>query len=894
MPPGAGKTAVGLEAARRLGQRTLVLVPNNAVLGQWADTWNNAFPGAGSEAASMCGTDRTLDQPLTVLTYQSIAVIKESTSAGERHASTRVAQAGGAPGRAAVLDLLHPNGREVIDKAAGLGPWTLVLDECHHLLALWGELVRAIVEILGPSTSVIGLTATPPAALGKWQRDLSEDLFGSVDFEVPTPALVKEGDLAPYQELVYLTAPTPDEDTWLLSQTSRFEDLQLALIDRQLGTVPLLEWLRRRVVERGTPALSWGAFEAIEPKLALAALRFAHAGLLPVPPDARLREKHRFPPDADDWVNILSDFCVGHLQQSDAAEDAEALAAIKKELPGLGYRLTKNGVRVSTSPVDRLCGLSESKVAGAVHILETEFETLGFDLRAVVLCDFETQSSRPTASWQSTHGPLTTESGSARLMFSTLAGASGTPLDPLLITGQTFACPEELAPDLVGFGAELGFSPSAEPLEEGPGLMRIEGLTTRESVAVATRFYEAGHSRVLVGTRGLLGEGWDCAVVNVCLDLTTATTPTAITQMRGRSLRLDPTRPAKVANNWNVCCVASNHPRGNVDYDRLVRKHTAYFGPTAEGLIESGLGHCDPELSPFGPPSDGMVITARALQRAADRDGAHDRWRIGQPYEGIQAATLRIRSERGLGEGRAGLPLTALQPSVDGGKTHSGRAATVGLGALVLAAVPGATTGLTLGAGAGVGGAAAGGLAGGLGLGLVSALQGKRLDADDPALERLARAVVEALHATGAISGTTIAVAPTADGWTRCELTDVPEHESRRFAEAFDELLGPLATPKYLIGRVIVTVPATRWRRLAYLARANLGLALDAAVSWHAVPAVLSGSKAKRQAFADAWAKHVGPARLVDAGSAEGAAVLDLFRGEDPFSILTQMRTTWY
>jgi superfamily II DNA or RNA helicase len=31
MPPGSGKTVLGLELARRLGQRTLVLTPNTAV-----------------------------------------------------------------------------------------------------------------------------------------------------------------------------------------------------------------------------------------------------------------------------------------------------------------------------------------------------------------------------------------------------------------------------------------------------------------------------------------------------------------------------------------------------------------------------------------------------------------------------------------------------------------------------------------------------------------------------------------------------------------------------------------------------------------------------------------------------------------------------------------------
>jgi hypothetical protein len=160
-------------------------------------------------------------------------------------------------------------------------------------------------------------------------------------------------------------------------------------------------------------------------------------------------------------------------------------------------------------------------------------------------------------------------------------------------------------------------------------------------------------------------------------------------------------------------------------------------------------------------------------------------------------------------------------------------------------------------------------------------------------VERLACAVAEALHAVDVTSGPSVALSSTVDGWTRCELVDVPREDSAAFAEAFDELLAPLSEPRWLIGRVVITPPVGHRQRTVYAARASLGLPLAAAVSWHAVPAPLAGSKAKRAALAAAWIRHVGPARLLAADSPEGQAVLDLFRGEDPFSILTQMRTTW-
>ena len=55
VPPGGGKTLIGLEAARRLGRRAVVLCPNTAIQAQWMAQWQASFgpdvvppPPAGS------------------------------------------------------------------------------------------------------------------------------------------------------------------------------------------------------------------------------------------------------------------------------------------------------------------------------------------------------------------------------------------------------------------------------------------------------------------------------------------------------------------------------------------------------------------------------------------------------------------------------------------------------------------------------------------------------------------------------------------------------------------------------------------------------------------------------------------------------------------------------
>ncbi|CKO47140.1 Type III restriction enzyme%2C res subunit [Mycobacterium tuberculosis] len=661
LPPGAGKTMIGLEAARRLGRRSLVLVPNTAVQAQWAAAWDNSFPSS-DRSASKCGTERGLASAMNVLTYQSLAVIDAETDSTVRREVLRNRD------QQALLDLLHPNGRAVIERAATLGPWTLVLDECHHLLATWGALVSALASVLGAQTALIGLTATPATELTAWQHTLHDELFGTADFVIPTPALVREGDLAPYQELVYLTQPTPEEQAWIGTHRARFADLMLALIDQKVGSMSLAAWLHTRIVDRATREgnqIAWSTFERAEPDLACSGLRFAYDGLIPLPDGVRLREQHRIAPDAQDWVNVLTDFSVGHLQQSADPRDAHALTAIKRVLPGLGYRLTSRGVRVATSPVDRLCALSESKIAATAHILDTEDAVLGARLRALVLCDFESMTGALPTSLKG--APVSEQSGSAQLVAAMLAASDHrrrTPLHALLVTGQTFACPAAIEDDLIAFCAERGALVTAEPLDAHPSLRVMRGtggFTPRTWVALATEYFLAGRARVLVGTRSLLGEGWDCAAVNVNIDLTSATTQAAITQMRGRAIRNDPSDGHKVADNWSVCCIATEHPRGDADYLRLVRKHDGYYAATPQGLIESGVTHCDPSLSPYGPPvTDTHAITARALQRVAERAQARSWWRIGEPYEGVDVAPIRVRSRQPLGVAAPRIPASAL------------------------------------------------------------------------------------------------------------------------------------------------------------------------------------------------------------------------------------------
>ena len=155
LPPGAGKTLVGLEVVRRERRRALVLVPNTAVQAQWVAQWGQHVRTEDGSTPQAAGTDRSFAGGLTVLTYQALAVLGRAADDDDADTDVERAQRRSAARRsrttvlrtgtpAELLDLLHPNARAAVDQAAGRGPWTLVLDEAHHLLELGaGSSVRS-------------------------------------------------------------------------------------------------------------------------------------------------------------------------------------------------------------------------------------------------------------------------------------------------------------------------------------------------------------------------------------------------------------------------------------------------------------------------------------------------------------------------------------------------------------------------------------------------------------------------------------------------------------------------------------------------------------------------------------------------------------------------------
>ena len=166
---------------------------------------------------------------------------------------------------------------------------------------------------------------------------------------------------------------------------------------------------------------------------------------------------------------------------------------------------------------------------------------------------------------------------------------------------------------------------------------------------------------------------------------------------------------------------------------------------------------------------------------------------------------------------------------------------------------------------------------------------------DVPSLEAVAAAVADALAAAGltTLGSGALAVDVHPGGEYRFRLLGT-EADAATFATAFDEAIGPVGAPRYLVSRYThATLSDSRPIRTRAAARHALRRAAAAGEAWHPVPTVLGRNRRSAARYLAAWTTWVGDGRLVASAQPEGAGILAAVSGDDPFAATTVVRRHW-
>jgi superfamily II DNA or RNA helicase len=923
-PPGSGKTLVGIEIARRIGRPCVTFSPTTTIQEQWRDKVRLFLPDGADDSplvAAAVSTDPSRLGAVSSLTYQSLATqtqerefldrlgleawLRELIEDGGRDTDgarayvDRIAERAPAVhrreiakrairekrgvlagGEAGIHELLHPNAIDLIDRIVAGGTGCVILDEAHHLLDYWSLILADLIGRL-PDALVVGLTATPPASAEPDELANYLRLVNGIDFEVPTPAVVRDGYLAPYQDLVLLTRPTDRE--------RRFLDEQDRLLHQAIAGMtsdPRFDaWLVGRI-NRPAGDVGWESLLRDEFDFAVAGVRRLLAGGVVLAEDIELADALRQPPTLDDDLAILRAWSLDVLRLSADPADAERLADLRAVLRTLGMVMTETGWRSAASPLDRVLAYSESKVEGLLDILRTEARAMGERLRVAVITDHE---RAPALATRRLAEVLDEESGGAvRAIRALVADQATLALNPIMVTGRTVLVAEPWSESFVAhlraYFAERDLVVELTARAVEPGLVEIDGTgpawRPRHYVALVTELLERGVTRCIVGTRGLLAEGWDSLALNTLVDLTTAGTFASVNQIRGRSIRLDPREPRKVANNWDVVCYEPELEEGDRDLRRLIGKHGYTWGLGSGDRIVRGVAHVDERIPLLGGrtmtplprtgPTAGQ-INRTALRRAADRVDAYRRWAVGSPYDNfVFNGTVLERPEQALRTSFTfGRSLRALLNLIVVALAYYA-VLLVGNGAEVAARAPSPLNlffllGLFV-----------------LPLVLVSPLVVRYVRAAfielpvDSNLADFGRAIAEAFRSTG--------LAPMSPDQVRVRVNEIATYdvvlESRdkeavdAFATAYHELFAPIVDQRYLVTRDESAISGTFYAPVWYVLRRLFTFARRRRVSYHPVPAAFSRRREMADSFVVAWKRWVGGGELVYTRSSAGMDIL--------------------
>ncbi|MDP6661763.1 MAG: DEAD/DEAH box helicase family protein, partial [Candidatus Thalassarchaeaceae archaeon] len=864
-PPGSGKTVLGLYVWSDLVRLpTLVLSPNSAIQAQWIARAKELFHLDGRE--EQIGTDPKNPGILTSLTYQSITLPKRggrglddaalelwisnlmtpseddgSVEAEDRESALawiadledknpdyhsdrlgryrkKVRDDFANHGNA--LWVLHESAKANLMRLSEVGIGLIILDECHHLMEHWGKVLIEAREFLG-NPIVLGLTATPPDEDNDASADRYFDLFGEVDYEVPVPALVRDSNLSPYQDLAYFVRPSPDELSYIANVDEDFKgligELRRGPEGDKKGRTPRLEvWLARVLDGLMLPAgaaKDWVSFRRRDPRLADAARAYLTAGGLSLPPGVPEPEDELVATGSsmDTVMTVLDRYIRNGLMRSESKEDHALAEEAKEKLRMLGVQITEGGVRACASPVGRVMAYASAKYGALREILSAEMQALGADIRAVIITDFEKTSATALV-----EGVLDDEAGGAVAAYRAVLSSEATDrLDPVLMTGTTVLVDDDLLnrifPRFEEWASERQLDIKFDYVERG-GYFEIRGRgkdwLPRNYTMMITEMFQEGVTKCLVGTRGLLGEGWDASRINVLVDLTTVTTSMSINQLRGRSFRLDKLWPEKVANNWDIVCLAEEFAKGFDDYHRFKRKHKQLYGVCDDGAIEKGVGHVHAaftEVKPEGVSETMDVFNEEMVRRARNRSRTRELWGIGEPFDAVPREAIEVKG--GFGGGFPPMRRIGLAEWSDE--------------SLVLAIA----------------------------------------DAVACSLQALGELGPKARIAGGSRGG----------GWMRSYLEDSTEKESAIFAEAMQEVLGPLENPRYIISREVRMVSET-W--LSNILPEVIGKYFRAGKNvlamYHAVPKRLCKNKEDAGVFQQQWNWKVSPGEVMYGHSKDG------------------------
>ena len=615
--PGSGKTTVGIELIARFDKPALVLVPTVTIREQWVDRIRQAFLEDEDQVTSLVSQNLKDMKQITIATYQAFHSAMQQVQFQEDNGE--------------VEDFV---GFDLLARLKERGVETLCLDECHHLRNEWWKSLEDFRKNY-QQLQVISLTATPPydSEPELWDRYLQ--MCGEIDQEITVPELVKGDTLCPHQDFVYICFPTKEEDKRL----EEFEETKWQYVSHLVDEPEFKELIASSKVLNGQISAD---LLLEDPKYLSALLIYLHSQKLEIPQYLKdLIGSKSLPSLNYYWMEVLLQ---GVLYQTPDWYQAspDYIKEIERDMKARGLIEKRQVFLVKSKANDQILNQSLGKLAGIASIFETECASLGQNLRQLVLADY---IRKDFVSYLGDDQAPITQLG-VLPYFETIrrsAQKQGLSVPIAILSGSVVIIPAIVKAELEALipNTSLTFSAIGK-LDQGTYLQVGFPSSFKGMVAAVTELFQRGSIQVLVGTKSLLGEGWDAPCVNSLILGSFVGSFMLSNQMRGRAIRVWSGHPEKTSNIWHLVAIKpytknlflrEKENEEEVDKDNsyqdllnLSRRMEHFLGLSyKEDTIETGLDRLDFPKPPF-KKSKIKAYNQKIKELSKDRTSLRKKW----------------------------------------------------------------------------------------------------------------------------------------------------------------------------------------------------------------------------------------------------------------------------
>lgn len=614
--PGSGKTTLGIELIRRMNGNVLILAPSITIREQWVARIKEAFLCDGCKGEDYLSQDLKNPKAITVATYQALhsamTRFQGTEKDGEEDAATTVE--------------VDYAGFDLVGTMQKADIKILCLDECHHLRSEWW---KALEEFKSKFNNIktISLTATPPydSTPAMWTRYMN--MCGEIDEEITIPELVKEGSLCPHQDYVYFNYPTKAEE----QEVHKFTERSQAMMQTLMRDDQLLSYIR---MHRGLSGQSSDDLLLDDPAYLSSILTYLQSRNVPFPSRLqRLLGAKHLPNMSTEWMECLL--------QGFLYDDADSYMCDKTYREMLTDQLKAQGliekrkvVMTKSAAIEKLLTNSLGKCNSIRDIVFHEYQTTGDALRLLVLTDYIRKE------YEKSLGNEESDVNALGVLpfFEMLRrenAKKGGHVRFGVLCGTIVIIPAEAREALEREVADCGkvtFSKVGN-LEESDYLKVTAVGDAHFLTGAVTNIFAQGAMQVLIGTKSLLGEGWDSPCINSLVLASFVGSFMLSNQMRGRAIRVWREEPDKTSNIWHLVCLkpwneVQKNPEDGIseDYTLLERRMEHFLGlHYTEDTIENGMDRLPIVKPPFNKMNVDS-INKKMLAMSGQRASLKERW----------------------------------------------------------------------------------------------------------------------------------------------------------------------------------------------------------------------------------------------------------------------------